>query len=81
MARAAVHAGILTNGQSGAITLTGIGSVASFTGTSANGVTTSSYGSWCGVQLTAGASTSIDPCATPPPPPAINCTALISGCA
>lgn len=85
MGRAAVHAGILTNGQSGSITLTVLGSLASFSGSSANGVTTLSYGGWCGVQLTGGSSTPANPCASPPPPPPpppppANCTAVIPGC-
>lgn len=72
MGKAARHAGLLAIGQTGSITLTEVGSLPSFASTTANGVTTSSYGSWCGVQITLGAGTPNDPCP--------NCTALITGC-
>ena len=85
MGCAALHAGVLTSGQTGQITLTVVGSLTSFTGTTVRGVTTYDYSSWCGVQITAGASTDTDPCSSPPPPPPppptpINCTASIPRC-
>lgn len=62
MGRAALHAGLLTDGQSGAITITEVGSLATFTGSTSNGVTTTPYGSFCGVQISLGSSTPNDPC-------------------
>lgn len=49
--RALVHSGLLAVGQSGSITITPLDRLSSFTGTTANGVTTTSYGSWCGMRL------------------------------
>ena len=52
IAKAAVHAGLLTIGQSGKIRLTPAGYLASYTGSTRNGVTTTAYASpWCGVTL------------------------------
>ena len=64
---AAVHAGLLAPGASGHVTVTSLGTVSSFTGSTANGVTTSSYGSpWCGMRLSGGNS--------PTPAPTITVT-------
>jgi hypothetical protein len=49
---AAVHAGLITSGQSATIRKTSAGTLSSFTGSTAHGVTTSSYSSpWCAVNL------------------------------
>lgn len=48
LAVAAVHAGILRPGQSGAVRVTIVPGQGSYTGTSRNGVTTSNYGAWHG---------------------------------
>jgi len=45
---AAVHAGVLTNGQSGNVYIQMLGARSSFSGTSRNGVQTWNYGSWPG---------------------------------
>lgn len=51
MGRALLHSGLLAAGQSGNVTVTPLGTVTSFTGTTANGITTKSYGSYCGMKL------------------------------
>jgi len=48
LAAAAVHAGILANGQSGTVTVQLTGPQASFAGSAMNGVNSSNYGSWGG---------------------------------
>ena len=46
MCRAAVHAGKITFASGGSVTFEMLGSQTSFTGSTRNGVTTFSYGSW-----------------------------------
>lgn len=48
LAAAAVHAGVLQAGQSGNVTVQILGPQTSFSGTAANGVTSSNYGAWGG---------------------------------
>ena len=51
IAAAAVHQGLLKVGQMGTIHVTSVGNLASFTGSTKNGVTTYGWGSFCGVNL------------------------------
>jgi LCCL domain len=46
LAAAAVHAGILTDGQSGTVSITVVPSPISYTGSTRNGVTSQPYGDW-----------------------------------
>jgi hypothetical protein len=48
---AAVHAGIITAGQTATIKKTYVGELSTYTGTTRNGVTSQSYGTWCGMTL------------------------------
>jgi hypothetical protein len=48
LATAAVHAGVLTSGQRGVVDVQILGSQASYTGSTRNGVTSYSYGNWGG---------------------------------
>lgn len=67
--RAVLHAGLLSSGQTGFIYVQALDTMSSFTGTTANGITTSSYGSsWCGMRLSTSGSPAPSP--TPAPSPA-----------
>lgn len=71
LAKAAVHAGVLANGQSGFVIIQALDTQTGFTGTTANGVTTTDYGgSWCGMRLGSGGGSSPAPAPTPAPAPA-----------
>ncbi len=48
LATAAVHAGLLRNGETGLVRVTIVAALSSYMGSSRNGVTTSSYGPWGG---------------------------------
>jgi hypothetical protein len=48
IATAAVHAGILKDGEKGAVKVTVLGGEQAYTGTTRNGVTTNNYGPWQG---------------------------------
>lgn len=48
LAKAAVHAGLLQAGQKGVVKVTMMAGLSSYPGSSANGVTSSGYGSWSG---------------------------------
>lgn len=48
LAAAAVHAGVLTAGQTGAVTVTLMPGQSAYQGSTANGVRSSNYGSWSG---------------------------------
>ena len=63
MGTAALHAGLLTSGQTGTINIASAGWQTSYTGTTRYGVTTSSYGGFCGVTISLGS-----------PPPPTTCT-------
>ncbi len=68
---AAVHAGLVSPGQAAFIFIQALDTVSSFTGTSANGVTTNSYGNaWCGMRLSSSGSGTPSPAPTPAPSPA-----------
>jgi putative hemolysin len=49
--RAAVHQGLISSGQTATIKRTSAGYVSSYVGSTRNGVTTSSYGAYCGMTL------------------------------
>lgn len=49
--KAAVHFGLIQPCQSAIIHKTTVGQLTSYTASTANGVTTSSWGSWCGITL------------------------------
>jgi hypothetical protein len=68
--KAAVHAGLLTNGQTGNIQFTNLGSQPGpFPGTTQNGVTTSPWPtSWCAVTLSLAAGTTTTTTTTAAPP-------------
>jgi hypothetical protein len=51
LATAAVHAGLLAPGQTGNIRILTNGTLPSYTGSTANGVTSAPYGSFCGITL------------------------------
>ncbi len=63
MGTAALHAGLLTSGQTGTINIASAGWQTSYTGTTRYGVTTSSYSGFCGVTISLGS-----------PPPPTTCT-------
>ena len=48
LAVAAVHSGNIANGQTSTITVTVLAGQSSYTSTTQNGITSSSYGSWSG---------------------------------
>lgn len=51
LASVARHAGLLGMCQSGVIRRTSVGMLTSYTGSLSNGITTWSYGSWCGMTI------------------------------
>lgn len=51
LATAAVHAGLLSPGQTGNIRILTNGTLPTYTGSTANGVTSAPYGSFCGITL------------------------------
>ncbi len=63
MGTAALHAGLLTSGQTGTINIASAGWQTSYTGTTRYGVTTRSYSGFCGVTISLGS-----------PPPPTTCT-------
>ena len=48
LAKAAVHAGVLKNGETGTIKVTILAGQSSYQSSTRNGITSSSYGSWVG---------------------------------
>lgn len=50
--QAAVHAGLIAVGQTATIRKTLVGTVSSYTSTTAHGITSNAYGAWPGMQLT-----------------------------
>ncbi|ARF11901.1 LCCL domain protein [Klosneuvirus KNV1] len=80
--KAAVHAGLITVGQKATIKKANAGYIPNYTGSTKNGITTSNYTGWCGVNLSVGSITpspvspTTPPATTPPasPPPATTTT-------
>ena len=61
VSRAAVHQGLISSGQTATISRTPAGYVSSYVGSTRNGVTTSSYGAYCGMTLSLASAPPVTP--------------------